>query len=407
LVLYVRYDNFCSHIALSKSMCENRNSIYQDLRVTVPQLFAPFSLRSITFPNRIVVSPMCQYAAVDGVVQNWHTAHHARFALSGVGGAILEATGVTKDGRITPGCLGIWDDGQIEGLARITKLYREWKIPVGIQLAHAGRKASADLPWNGAGPLATSAPEKSWQTVAPTAVAHAPEWPAPRELTVGEIDDIIAAFATAARRAVAAGFDFIEIHGAHGYLIHSFLSPLSNMRTDTYGGSFVNRARFALAIGRAVRAAIPAEMPLFWRVSAVDQDPNGLRIGDTVRLAVELKAIGIDVIDASSGGIHGPIARANTPQHPGHQVPFASEIRRDAGIATMAVGMILDAEQAEKILSDGDADLIALGRELLADPAFAYHAARTLGLAAPESVLPMPFAFYLSRRDQALARLPR
>ncbi|MDE1990870.1 MAG: NADH:flavin oxidoreductase/NADH oxidase, partial [Rhizobiaceae bacterium] len=216
---------------------------------------------------------------------------------------------------------------------------------------------------------------------------------------------IMDSFVAAAGRAVLAGFDFLEIHGAHGYLIHSFLSPLSNARTDQYGGTPENRMRFALEIADRVRAAIPATMPLFWRVSAVDHDPNGLQIEDTVRLAAALKSAGVDVIDTSSGGIHGPIARANVPQHPGHQVPFAAQIRRQAPIATMAVGMIVEPEQAEKILLQEDADLIALGRELLGDPAFAYRAARALGLNAPESVLPNAFAFYLSRRDQALARL--
>ncbi|MDE1994913.1 MAG: oxidoreductase, partial [Rhizobiaceae bacterium] len=189
--------------------------------MTIPKLFTPFQIRALTFPNRIVVSPMCQYAATDGMVQDWHLAHHARFALSGVGGAVVEATGVTPEGRITPGCLGLWQDGQIAGMAGITKLYRDHGIPVGIQLAHAGRKASAALPWDGAGPLSVSSPDKAWQTVAPSAIAHALEWPAPRELSATEISGIIDSFVAAAGRAVRAGFDFLEIHGAHGYLIHS------------------------------------------------------------------------------------------------------------------------------------------------------------------------------------------
>lgn len=372
--------------------------------MTVPQLFTPFSTRAVTFPNRIIVSPMCQYAAVDGVVQDWHLAHHSRFALSGVGGALVEATGVTREGRITPGCLGIWDDGQIEGLSRITKLYHDHRIPVGIQLAHAGRKASAALPWDGAGPLANSTPAQAWQTVGPSPIAHAEEWPAPHALTEDEIAVHVDAFVAAARRALAAGFDFIEIHGAHGYLIHSFFSPLSNRRTDGYGGTFENRMRFALEIARSARAAIPEDMPLFWRVSAVDHDPNGVQIDDTVRLASALKQAGVDVIDASAGGIFGPIARANTPQVPGYQVPYAAEIRRGAQIPTMAVGMIIEPAQAQAVIAGGSADLVALGRELLADPAFAYRAARNLGLSPPESILPTNFAFYLARRDQAMAR---
>lgn len=371
--------------------------------MTAVKLFTPFPVRDVTFSNRIIVSPMCQYAAVDGEVQDWHLAHHSRFALSGVGGALVEATGVTPEGRITPGCTGLWHDGQIAGMAAVVKLYRDHNIPAGIQLAHAGRKASAARPWDGAQPLAISAPDQAWQTVGPSAVAHAAGWPAPHALSEAQIADIVTAFAAAACRAVAAGFDFIEIHGAHGYLIHSFLSPLSNMRTDHYGGNFENRARLALEIADAVRAAIPPGMPLFWRVSAVDHNPSGLQIEDTVLLAAVLKSAGVDVIDVSSGGIHGPIAQA-APQHPGHQVPFAARIRREAKIATMAVGLIIDPAQAEAILANGDADLVALGRELLADPAFAYRAARALGLPSPETVLPNAFAFYLSRRDNILAQ---
>lgn len=371
--------------------------------MTATKLFTPFRLRDVTFPNRIVVSPMCQYAAEDGEIRDWHRAHHSRFALSGVGGALVEATGVTAAGRITPGCTGLWQDGHIAGMASVVKLYRDRGIPIGVQLAHAGRKASAARPWDGAQPLATSAPDQAWQTVGPSAVAHAPGWPTPHALTAPEIAGVVAAFAAAARRAIAAGFDFIEIHGAHGYLIHSFLSPLSNLRTDEYGGSFENRARLPLAVAKAVRAVIPAGMPLFWRASAVDHDPAGLQIEDTVRLAVLLKAEGVDLIDASSGGIHGPIAQA-APQYPGHQVPFAARIRNAAGIATMAVGLIIDPAQAEAILENGEADLLALGRELLADPAFAYRAARALALPAPESVLPDAFAFYLARRDKILAQ---
>lgn len=373
--------------------------------MTTVKLFTPFEVRNIRFANRIVVSPMCQYAAVDGLVQDWHRHHHARFALSGVGGAVIEATGVMAEGRITPGCLGLWNDGQIPGMAEITRLYRSHGISSGVQLAHAGRKASAALPWHGAGPLASTSPEQAWQTVGPSAVAHADGWPVPHELTQGEISAVVQAFADAAVRAVKAGFDFVEIHGAHGYLVHSFLSPLSNRRSDAYGGSFDNRSRFALEVTEAVRAAIPGDMPMFWRVSAVDHDPAGLQIEDTVRLVVRLKAAGADVIDVSSGGISGPIARSGPPQVPGHQVPYAARIRREADIATMAVGMIMEPALAEKILTDGDADLIALGRELLADPAFAYRAARELGLPSPESILPEPFAFHLARRQQALARL--
>lgn len=373
--------------------------------MTVAKLFTPFEIRSVRFPNRIVVSPMCQYQAVDGLVQDWHRAHHARFALSGVGGAVIEATGVVPEGRITPGCLGLWHDEQIAGMAEITRLYRTHGIPSGIQLAHAGRKASAALPWQGAGPLAAAGSPLAWQTVGPSATAPAEGWPVPHELTQSEIANLVQAFAAAARRAVTSGFDFVEIHGAHGYLIHSFFSSLANTRTDAYGGSFEGRSRFALEVTEAVRAAIPDDMPLFWRVSAVDHDPSGVQIEDTVRLSQLLKAAGADVIDVSTGGISGPIGRSGPPQFPGHQVPYAARIRREADVATMAVGMIMEPALAEKILEDGDADLVALGRELLADPAFAYRAARELGVPAAEGILPQPFSFHLARREQALARL--
>ncbi|WP_342343716.1 NADH:flavin oxidoreductase/NADH oxidase [Martelella limonii] len=371
--------------------------------MTSPMLFTPFTLGNVTFPNRVVVSPMCQYEAVDGYVQDWHRAHHARFALGGVGGAVVEATGVTAEGRITPSCLGIWDDSQIDGLATITALYRKYGIPTGIQLGHSGRKGSSASPWDGAGPLDPSSPE-AWQTVAPGAVPHSEGWPAPHALEADEIGEIVDAFAAAAKRAVAAGFDFVEIHGAHGYLIHTFISPLSNTRTDSYGGSFENRIRLALEVTEAVRAAIPADMPLFYRASAVDHAEGGLDIGDTVRLAKALKEKRVDLIDCSAGGINGPVARTRIPQTPGHQIPYADEIRRDADIATMAVGLITDAAQAEAVIAEGKADLVALGRELLSDPAFGYHAAVQLGLADPESVLPKNYGFYLSRRREALAR---
>jgi 2,4-dienoyl-CoA reductase-like NADH-dependent reductase (Old Yellow Enzyme family) len=365
----------------------HKYSPMQGIRVTNPKLFTPYALRAVTFPNRVIVSPMCQYAAQQGEFQEWHLAHHARFALSGVGGAVVEATSVTEDGRITPGCLGIWHDGQIEG------------IPVGIQIGHAGRKASSALPWDGAGPLDAST--QAWATVAPSALPHMAGWPTPRALAESEIAIIVEAFAEGARRAVRAGFDFIEIHGAHGYLIHSFFSPLANRRADSYGGSLHNRMRFALEVTRAVRTAIPTDMPLVYRISAVDNDPAGLTIGDSITLAKELKIFGVDLMDVSSGGIAGPVARNPVAQFPGYQVPFSAEIRAGADIATMAVGMITTAEQAEKVLEDGQADLIALGRELLANPAFAYGAAQALGMDAPSSVLPRAFAFYLARRDQA------
>ncbi|SHO66766.1 2,4-dienoyl-CoA reductase [Pseudoxanthobacter soli DSM 19599] len=371
--------------------------------MTAPHLFTPFQTRSVRFKNRIVLSPMCQYSALDGHVTDWHLAHHARFALGGVGGAIIEATGVLPEGRITPGCLGLWSDEQVPGLARIAALYHSEAIPVGIQLSHAGRKASAARPFDGAAPLGPDSPEPAWQTVAPSALAHDAAWPTPHALDEAEIAGIVQAFADATRRAMAAGLDFVEIHGAHGYLINTFFSPISNKRTDGYGGSLENRMRFALEVTEAVRVALPADKPLFYRVSAVDGVEGGVTIEETVALSRALAARGVDVVDASSGGILGPVARAATRPTPGFQVPYADAIRHGAGVATMAVGLIVEPHQAEAVLADGHADLVAIGRELLADGDFAYRAALELGLENPSSVLPQKYAFYLSRRKAVLA----
>jgi 2,4-dienoyl-CoA reductase-like NADH-dependent reductase (Old Yellow Enzyme family) len=366
-----------------------------------PHLFRPLRLRGVTLRNRVVVSPMCQYKATDGLVGDWHLAHHARFALGGVGAGFVEATGVTAEGRITPGCTGIWDDSHIESLARIAALYRAHGGAPGIQLAHAGRKASAARPWDGAGPLAKQQPALAWQAVAPSAIPYQDGWPAPRALEEAEIDAVVDAFAAAARRAVRAGFDLIEIHGAHGYLIHSFLSPLSNRRKDAYGGDLAGRMRLALRVAEAVRAAVPPERPLFYRASSVDGAEGGLTIEDTTALARELKARGIDVIDCSSGGIAGSPVLSGAAPKPGYQVPYAAAIRKGAGIATMAVGLIVDPRQAEAIVAGGHADLVALAREMIAEPTFVHRCARELGLANPHRVLPQSYSFYLERRRMA------
>ena len=372
---------------------------------TMPRLFTPFSLAGVTFPNRIVLSPMCQYEAVNGHVQPWHLAHHARFALSGVGGAVLEATGISPEGRITPGCLGIWEDGQIAGLAGIVALYHGQGIPVGIQIGHAGRKASTARPWDGAAPLGPEGPEPAWQTVAPSALPHLPNWPVPQALDKAGIAGVIADFVSAGKRALAAGFDFVEIHGAHGYLLHTFFSPLSNHRTDQWGGSLENRMRLPVAVATALREALPAAMPIIYRISAVDPDPAGITTEDSVALAAALKTAGVSLMDVSSGGIVSGSVRLSLPQEPGFQVPLANRLREGAHIPTMAVGLIITPEQAEEIVAEGRADLIAFGRELLADPAFAYRAAQVLGHPAPETVLPRNFAFYLERRAPLLAHL--
>jgi len=364
----------------------------------IPALFQPFTLRKVTFRNRIVLSPMCQYSADDGFVNDWHISHHSRFALGGVGGAVMVASGVTREGRITPGCLGIYQDAHIEGLSRVVGIYQRQGIPVGIQLAHAGRKASAAVPFEGAAPLANCQPEKAWQIVAPSAIPLNADWPTPHALTHADIESLIDAFGAAAKRAVSAGFDFVEIHGAHGYLIHSFLTTVSNTREDAWGGDLQGRMRFALRIADAVRANVPTDMPVFYRASSVDGIEGGMELEDTVMLARELKAHGVDVIDCSSGGISGASGRATNPPSPGYLVPYAKAVRKDAEIATMTVGLITEADHANRIIEDGDADLVAMGRGLLADSNFAYHAAIALGHPEPHTVLPPNYGFFLKRR---------
>jgi 2,4-dienoyl-CoA reductase-like NADH-dependent reductase (Old Yellow Enzyme family) len=355
-----------------------------------PALFTPFTSRGVTFPNRIILSPMCQYRAVAGVAQRWHTAHHGRLSLSGLGGAIFEATAVLPEGRITPGCLGIWSDDHLPGLIELTALYRDQGIPVGIQLAHAGRKAAAATPFDGARPLPADHPDW-WASVAPSAIQFGEGWQVPQALDAAGIDAVIAAFVAAARRAVAAGFDFIELHGAHGYLAGSFLSPLSNQRDDAFGQ---DRGLFAELLARAVRAAIPETMPLFWRTSAVD---TCVTIDDTVALALRLHAVGVDVVDCSSGGTSGPSGVTGSPPAPGYMVPLAAAVKA-AGVPSMAVGLIMDGLVANGAIADDAADLVAVGRELLADSGFVLRCARALGLAQPYHVLPLGLHFYLERR---------
>ncbi len=368
-----------------------------------PILFTPLQLRDLTLRNRLVLSPLCQYQATDGHVQDWHFAHHSGFALGGLGAAFVEATAVVRDGRITHGCTGIWQDSQIEGLKRIVDLYHNHGAACGIQIGHAGRRSSCMRPWDGAGPIKEKdGAEQSWQRVGPSAIPEQPHYPVPQALSVGDIADMVDAFCAAARRALTAGFDIVEIHGAHGYLLHSFFSPVSNQRTDAYGGSREKRMKLPLEVAHAVREVWPAGKPLFYRVSSVDGVDGGLAIEDTVALATELKKAGIDVVDCSSGGMSGPATLATTKIRQGYQVPFAEAVRRDAGLATMAVGAIVDPHHAEAILRDGRADLIAMGRELMAEPHWAYRAALELGVSKPHDVLPWQYEFYLSRRAAAL-----
>jgi 2,4-dienoyl-CoA reductase-like NADH-dependent reductase (Old Yellow Enzyme family) len=371
--------------------------------VPTPLLFAPLTLRGLTLRNRVVLSPMCQYQAVEGLVQDWHYQHHSRFASGGLAIGFVEATGVTRDGRITHGCTGIWDDAHVPGLRRIVDLYHSYGTACGIQIGHAGRRASAERPWDGAAPIKrTDGPESAWQRVGPSPVPERDGYPAPRELGESEIEELIGAFVSAAGRALAAGFDVLEIHGAHGYLIHSFFSPVSNRRMDAFGGTREKRMRFPLLVAEAVRAVWPEEKPLFYRTSSVDGVEGGVTIEDTVALAQALEARGIDLVDCSSGGMSGPATLSTAKIAPGYQVPYAAAVRKEANLPTMAVGAILDPRQAEAVLAAGDADLIAIGRQLIAEPHWLYRAALELGHPDPASVLHRNYGFYLARRATVL-----
>jgi 2,4-dienoyl-CoA reductase-like NADH-dependent reductase (Old Yellow Enzyme family) len=383
--------------------------------MTAPLLFSPFTVRSVTARNRVVIPPMCTYAADEGVANDGHLVHLGNFALGGAGLVFVEATAVEARGRITHGCLGLWTDAQATALRRVAAFLEARGALPGIQLAHAGRKACVQRPWLGDGPLGltplggddAARGDRPWEIIGPTDEPAVEGWLTPRAMERSDIDAVVSAFAAAARRALSAGFEVAEIHGAHGYLIHSFLSPLSNGRRDGYGGSLRGRMRLALEITEGVRAVWPAEKPLFFRISAVDGLERGWEIEDSVELARALAARGVDVIDCSSGGLHGSAVSAMVPRSLGYQVPFASRIRREAKVATQAVGLIVDGPQAEAILQAGDADLIAVGREALFDPYWAHHAARALGADPEFSAWPQPHGWYLARRMKTVAKLSR
>ncbi|MEO6193772.1 MAG: NADH:flavin oxidoreductase/NADH oxidase [Thermoanaerobaculia bacterium] len=345
-------------------------------------LLNPLTIRGLTLRNRIVMSPMCQYSAGEGLANDWHLVHLGSRAVGGAALVVVEATAVTRDGRISPADLGIWSDEHVEPLARIARFVHSQGAVAGIQLSHAGRKSSTEPPWKGGGPLMT--PEDGgWTVVAPSPIPFREEGPVPVALDEAGIDEVVADFEAAAGRALTAGFQVIEIHAAHGYLLHQFLSPLSNHRDDRYGGSLENRMRLTLRVAERLRGVMPAELPLFVRISATDWAPesgkNGWDIEQSVELAKRLKETGVDLIDASSGGT---LPRVKIPVGPGYQVPFARRIRHEAGILTGAVGMITEPEQANEILQNGDADLVFLARELLRDPYWAFRAQRELGAAA-------------------------
>jgi 2,4-dienoyl-CoA reductase-like NADH-dependent reductase (Old Yellow Enzyme family) len=345
-------------------------------RFRVSKLFQAWQLGQLNLDNRIVIAPMCQYSAEDGTATDWHLIHLGQLAFSGAGLLILEATAVTPEGRISRQDLGLYNDANESGLARVIECVRKYSsMPIAVQLAHAGRKASSHVPWSGGGQIRPDQPQ-GWQTVAPSAIGFTTQDHAPQALGKAGIQRIRDAFVEAARRAARIGMDGIELHAAHGYLLHEFLSPLSNQRNDKYGGSLENRMRFALEVFDAVREAFPASKPVWVRVSASDWVPGGWDIDGTVTLAQALKARGCDALHVSSGGLSPAQAIALAP---GYQVPFARRIKQEVGIPTIAVGLITEAEQAEAIIANGEADAVALARGILYDPHWPWHAAARLG----------------------------
>lgn len=373
------------------------------------QLFEPLTLRAVTLPNRVVVSPMSQYCAIDGVATDWHFAHLSRFALGGAGLVFTEATAVEDRGRRTPGDLGLWDDGQIEPLRRITKFIKENGAVPGIQISHAGRKASERRPWHGNQCLdnedVAERGEHPWDTIGPTDEPFGQNWHAPAAMTEPTIREVLDAFTAAARRAVEAGFEVIDLYGGHGFLMHQFLSPACNTRTDAYGGTEEKRRRFGLEVIDAVRRAWPERLPLFYRISAVDWAEGGLQIDEATAFAERAYAHGVDVMDVSTGGIGGAARRQNIPIGPAFQAPYAAEIRERTGKHTMAVGFIRTAEEAEGVLQTRQADLVAIAREILYDPNWALHAAQVLGCDEGFSRWKPQFGWWLNNRDRALKKM--
>ncbi len=337
-------------------------------------LFSPISFRGLTLKNRVLVSPMCQYSAPLGVPTDWHLVHLGARAVGGAAAVFCEATSVSAVGRISPGDTGLYSDAQQEAFTRIVTFVKGNGAVAGIQLGHAGRKASCVAPWEGGGPL----PSGGWEPIAPSPLPFAEGSPIPGEV---DIEEVLEEYRRAARRALACGFELVEVHAAHGYLLHQFLSPLSNQREDEYGGSLENRMRFPLRVVAAVREEWPEELPVFVRVSATDWAPEGgWDLPQTIALARELKALGVDLVDCSSGGT---LARVKIPTGPGYQVQFAEAVRREVDIPTGAVGMITEARQAEEIVASGKADVVLLARAMLADPFWALHAADELGVKVP------------------------
>lgn len=340
---------------------------------SLPQLFSPLKIRELTLKNRIVVSPMCQYSAEDGVPNDWHLVHLGSRAVGGAAVVIAEATAVSPEGRISPNDLGIWNQDQVAAFKKITKFIKQQNSIAGIQIAHAGRKGSTPVPWAAQAPLDSK--NGAWTPVAPSAIAFSPTYPNPKELTSTEINSIVEQFTVAAKNALEAGFELVEIHMAHGYLLNEFLSPLTNKRTDEYGGSIENRMRLPLIIAEKIRGLWPQKWPVLVRISATDWADGGWTLEDSIQFSKKLKGIGIDLMDCSSGG---SIADAKIKTGPGYQVEFSHGIRQATGMLTGAVGMITSPEQAERILNEGQADIVLLARELLRDPYWPLHAAKAL-----------------------------
>jgi len=369
-----------------------------------PLLFTPIDLAARRARNRVVVSPMCQYSAEEGVPNDWHLVHLGKFATGGAGIVFIEATAVERRGRITHGDTGLWDDSQIDAHKRIVDFVQGHGALAAIQLAHAGRKASIQRPWFGNGPLGEAdiaRGDAPWDVVGASTVPVGEGWLVPHELSVGEIEELIQNWISAAKRAIDAGYDILEVHGAHGYLLQSFLSPIANKRNDAYGGDLKGRMRLPLEVVEAVRPVWPEDRPLFFRVSSVDGVEGGWTLDNSLAFARELKARGVDVVDCSSGGILGAATAAKGKKQAGFQVPFAEKIRAEADIMTQAVGLITHPRQAEEILRQGKADLIAIGREALYDPYWPHHAAVVLGADPEFENWPEQYGWWLVRRAKS------
>ncbi len=373
------------------------------------KLFTPYRLRDITFKNRIAVSPMSQYRAKGGYANDWHLVHLGRFAMGGAAIVYAEATAIEADARRTHGDLGIWKDGQIEKLKQITSFIEQEGAVPAIQLSHAGRKASERRPWHGETPVddedVTERGEAPWQAIGPSAIPYADGWPTPLEMSEDDIQRVITSFGQAARRSLEAGFKMIEVYAAHGFLVHQFLSPIANQRTDGWGGSAENRRRFAVEVAKSIRTHWPEKYPLAFRLSATDWLDGGVEVEDTVETAKALKAAGVDIIDCSTGGIGGKDRPRRMVIEQGFQVPFAEQIRKEADMPTMAVGFLWDAKACDDLVSNGQADMVALARELLDDPNWPLHAAAKLEADENHAAWPIESGWWLMKRDRLLSKL--